>query len=88
MNEIFAVGQKVRIISKCGFSEGVIGTVSLPPKVPIICEDFGENYYREVKTLKAATLSFWIVFDSPQCDSDDDGPYSETEISTVYLEPI
>jgi len=88
MNEKFTVGQRVRIISKCGFPEGVTGTISQPPKVPIISEDFGGNYFREVNTLQGDTLSFWVVFDSPQRDSDDDGPYGEAEILTTYLEAI
>ena len=91
MNEIlekFKVGQKIKVIGNQGFEIGVTGIIDYPPKVPILSEDFGDNYFRQVKTLQGEKTFIWVVFDTPQFDGDGDGPYPMTEINSEYLEII
>lgn len=84
----FKVGQKVRICKYDGFEIGITGTISFPPKESFFIELFGNNYFRELKTSASKEISVWIVFDKVHYDGDGDGPYSETEINTKYLEII
>ncbi len=91
MNEIiefFKVGEKVRVCGNQGFEIGVTGTIAYPPKVSILSEDFGGNYFRKAQTLIGEKVFVWVVFDNLQYDADGDGPYSETEINIDFLEII
>ena len=86
--EVFKVGEKVRVCGYQGFELGITGTIDCPPKVSILSEEFGENYFRKLTTLKGEKIFVWVVFDNPQYDADGDGPYSEAEIDTDNLEII
>ncbi|HEX8370019.1 MAG TPA: hypothetical protein VF604_15840 [Pyrinomonadaceae bacterium] len=91
MNEpdnIFTVGKKVKISDECGFAEGAVGTIAYPPKVSVLDEDFGDNYFRKVQTLKGEKIFVRVVFDEPQFDADENGPYVEAEIGKDNLEII
>ncbi|HEY0047843.1 MAG TPA: hypothetical protein VGB68_01055 [Pyrinomonadaceae bacterium] len=87
-NNVFTVGRKVRIRGECGFAGGVVGMIAYPPKVSVLAEDFGDNYFRKVQTLKGEKAFVWVVFDEPQFDADEDGPYGEAEIDADNLEII
>ncbi len=86
--EGFEVGKKVKICGYQGFELGITGTIDYPPQVSIFLEDFGDNYFRKVSTLKGKKNYVWIVFDDPHYDADGDGPYSMAEIMTDNLEII
>lgn len=86
--EKFKIGTKVKITKYCGFNTGVTGTVNCPPNISILADDYGGNYFRKVQTLKGESIFVWIIFDEPQRDGDDDGPYGEAEIEVDYLEII
>ena len=40
------------------------------------------------RAAQAEELSYWIEFDTPQMDSNGDGPYRKAQIWGRYLEPI
>jgi hypothetical protein len=88
ITEFFRVGAKVRVGENQGFEAGVTGTVDYPPKVGVLADDFGENFFRKAQTSRGETIFVWVVFDEPQYDADGDGPFSETEINIDYLEIV
>jgi hypothetical protein len=88
VSEKFKVGEKVRISGNQGFEIGATGIIDYSPKVPVIAEDLGDDYFRKVQTLKGEKLFVWVVFDKPQYGADGDGAYTEAEISIDFLEII
>lgn len=43
---------------------------------------------RTVKRKKGSIVFYWVKFDTPQTDTDGDGPYSEGEIEAEYIKLI
>lgn len=43
---------------------------------------------RTVKRKKRSIVFYWVKFDTPQTDTDGDGPYSEGEIEAEYIKLI
>jgi hypothetical protein len=39
-----------------------------------------------IQTRRGPELQYWVAFDEPQYDSDEDGPYSGGEVLARYIE--
>lgn len=81
----FKIGDRVKISNNYHWAKNATGKIS-QRLFTIEDEEWIENYYRDVKSLKGKIRFYWIKFDSPHFDSDGDGPYSEAEIDSEYLQ--
>ena len=80
------IGQKIRISPDFIWARSEIGVVSYPPSTLIEYDELG--YARTVSCVEGPVLYYYIEFETPQFDSDGDGPYRGAEIPEKYLTPI
>ncbi len=83
----FKIGDRVKISNDYHWAKNATGQIS---KCQFLLEDeeWIENCYRDVESLKGKIRFYWIKFDSPHFDVDGDGPYSEAEIELEYINLI
>jgi hypothetical protein len=83
----FKVGDRIKVSNNYHWAKNATGEIS---KLPFRFEDeeWTEDYYRDMQTLKGKVRCYWIKFDTTHFDTDGDGPYSGAEIESAYLELI
>jgi hypothetical protein len=82
----FAVGDRVNISSAHSWAGGISGVISTPS---VNFEDEETILpFRDIRTPHGTKRLYWVTFDSPCYDADGDGPYSEAEIDSKYLEVV
>jgi hypothetical protein len=47
-----------------------------------------DRVYREVKTIAGVLRCYWVCFEEPQWDEEQDGPYVEAEVPEEFLERV
>ncbi len=83
----FKIGDEIKISNNYHWAKNATGKISQRP-FEIEDEEWIQNYYRDVESLKGIIRFYWIKFDLPHFDADGDGPYSESEIEVEYLELV
>jgi len=83
-----SVGKKVKLCGNHGFENGATGTIAYPPGILTFYDELGENFYRKAQTPEGEKIYLWVIFDQPQLDDDEDGPYVSAEINIDNLEPV
>ena len=86
MKQPFAPGSRVRVALDYHWAKSALGTVREPPEH---IRQFAEGWQgdvRKVHAVKGILLFQWVEFDTPQKDSDGDGPYLAGEIELGYLD--
>jgi hypothetical protein len=86
-NTPLTIGKRVRISANYSWAQGATGIISTPPDVIYSRNEWVEGCYRELETPRGRKRFYWIKFDHPHFDADDDGPYEEAEIEHSYIEP-
>ncbi|MES9838164.1 MAG: hypothetical protein AB2728_16415 [Candidatus Thiodiazotropha sp.] len=87
----FKLGDRVFIEGHWNFPNGCTGTISKPPKSSIEHmpdQKLRNGIKRTVKRKKGSIVFYWVKFDTPQTDTDGDGPYLEGEIEAEYIKPV
>lgn len=83
------LGERVQISVSHDWAQGALGVVkSAPAAIREMSSGWINDFSRIVRTSKGESLCYWILFDSPHFDANNDGPYSEAEIDGRYVEPI
>ena len=92
----FADGVRVQVKPHFWWPQGAVGTVRPFPgvlqEVPHVREVGGividpGNCTRPYQDSDGPRTMVWVVFDEPTRDCDGDGPYSQGEVLSQYLEP-
>lgn len=78
------VGARVRVRKDPQFGPGP--WPAEPPGVLVAGPDGAP--FCMVDTQRGPQRSFWVRFDEPQFDADDDGPYEQSQVLETYLEPL
>ncbi len=84
----FEFGDKVLVEGDWNFPNTCSGTISKPPQGAIDLVEDSQPWtgiYRIIKGRTGPLKYYWVKFDSPQYDSDEDGPYNEGEVEDIYL---
>lgn len=84
----FRVGKKVRICGARRYEIGATGTIAYPPGIATFYDESGEKFYRKVQTEAGEKIFLWVIFDEPQLEDDEDGPYVSAEIAVDDLELV
>ncbi len=84
---VFPVGTRVRVLEGLDWSSPATGTIAEPPP-GIASWGNWQGWWRMVTTELGTFRSYWVVFDEPQFDSQDDGPYPESEVDERWIEPL
>lgn len=87
----FKVGDKVLVEGDWNFPNTCSGTISRPPKGVIDLVEDSEPWtgiYRMIKGGTGLLKYYWVIFDLPQYDSDEDGPCNEGEVEDIYLKHL
>jgi len=87
---IFAVGQRVRIVGHWEFTDGIVGTISLPEAFQLDLAEVGEwqGHRRIVRGPHGSIVFYYVRFDQPADDGSGDGPYAGAEIEGKCLAPV
>ena len=86
---MFSPGDRVRISPNYHWAQGAVGTVDLPPETArqLVQDQAPWNgCHRYVKGAQSLIEFYWVWFDEPQMDVDEDGPYKGGEIEADALE--
>ncbi len=79
-------GTHVRVLPNPAWPNGAVGTVRpFPDYVAALCGG-ADGCSRVVQGARRPLTMVWVVFDQAVRDGDGDGPYSEGEIQSEYLE--
>jgi hypothetical protein len=82
-------GDRVRVLPNWNWPRTCVGRVARPPELAdTVVEDGPSGWLgcrRVVEGRKGPIEFHWVIFDEPQLDGDDDGPYSGGEVETEYL---
>ena len=72
----FVVGDRVRISNEFFWAAGATGTITkVPGAVTAIGGTWDEELTREETSALGTHTVYWVSFDKPQYDAEDDGPY-------------
>jgi hypothetical protein len=83
--EHFEKGARVSVSPEYHWAKGAKGTVGIPPEVVRRIAGNWQGVRREVDAVRGPITFYWIYFDTPQPDLDDDGPFVGAEIDMAYL---
>jgi len=80
-------GDRVHVKSHWNWPRNCSGVVAPPPPIAhgIAGEHPWHGHIRTVPGRKGPISSVWIVFDEPQKDGDDDGPYRGGEVELEFV---
>lgn len=83
-------GDRVHIEGHWNWPLDCDGTVAVPPAIVCDLDDKHpwRGHIRMVPGRKALIPFVWIVFDEPQRDGDDDGPYHAGEVELEFVTRI
>ena len=80
-------GARVVVSADYHWAQNTAGTVTRPPYgVRNLTGDW-QGVYRYVRAVKGPLLFYWVQFDTPQPDTEGDGPYFGGEIESEFLQP-
>ena len=85
MENIFSVGDRIKISENYHWAKKATGEVVAPPKYIVEISKGWKGNVRELNSLKGILLFYWVKFDEPQIDADSDGPYQEAEIDSNFI---
>jgi hypothetical protein len=72
----FIVGDRVRISNDFFWACGATGTIAIVPQaVTTISGERKEGLTREETSALGTHTVYWVIFDEPQYDAEEDGPY-------------
>jgi hypothetical protein len=84
----FKSGDKVIVEGDWNFPKTCSGTISEPPDTVVNLAEDSQPWagiQRLIKGRKKLLRYYWVKFDEPQYDSDDDGPYYGGEVEDMYI---
>lgn len=77
----FSSGDRVRVSQDFFWAKGATGTISAPPDtVTSVSGPWDAGLTRHEKSALGTHTVYWVWFDEPQFDADDDGPYGGGQI--------
>ncbi len=85
--KLFSAGTRVTISEEHGWAKGAEGTITEPPSVVRKRAGNWRGLSRCLQTSKGAEINYWVYFDQPQDDIEEDGPFIGGEINSRYLLP-
>jgi hypothetical protein len=83
----FKVGDRIKVSNNYHWAKNATGEISEYP-FEFEEENWIENFYRDVETLKGKIRFYWVKFDRSQFNADREGLFWGGEIESEYLEPI
>lgn len=84
-NPALAEGSRVTVVPSYHWAKGSVGVVTRPPE---LVQRLGGNWdgvRRVVQGAKAPVQFYWVQFDTPQRDTDDEQLYFAAEIPGGFL---
>jgi hypothetical protein len=87
-NPALAEGSRVRVVRSYAWAQGTTGVVTRPPERVRTLAGNWHGVKRMVQGAKAPVHFYWVQFDTPQRDRDDDQLYFAAEIPGGFLELI
>jgi hypothetical protein len=88
MNEdLFKVGDRIRISDDYHWAQGALGTIALPDDmvVRLSADVPWHGCWRHVQGVNRLFTFYWVTFDEPHTDEEGDDLYSSGEIDSDYL---
>jgi len=87
-NPTLVEGSRVTVVPSYIWAQGVAGVVTRPPELVRSLAGNWDGVKRVVQGRKAPVHFYWVQFDTPQRDRDDEQPYFAAEIPGGFLELI
>jgi hypothetical protein len=86
----FQPGDRVVLEGNWEFEDGIVGTVTRPPRglLALTGPDEWEGNRRTFPGKNGPIHSYFVVFDEPHDDGSGDGPYGGSEIDEDSLRPL
>ena len=81
----FSTKDRVRISPDYHWAKNVVGTICDPPESVVRLTSDWKGCRRAVESKRGPLTFYWVEFDSPQFDADQDGPYAAGEIDSRFL---